>query len=194
MALASDLENRDVPSNSQRHPPSDLPEVLPLTEPDSSSNVPFSSSIPAPTPAQRIKTSNILEKEEESHLGHGSTIPRRKFNDHLMAQSVSRKIPRPISPVPHDHTNPIISVLAPNSDIGSQPIISQSQSQSQSQSSRLSNYHNYHAQAESSIDHENSRALLRGIMVDLKARECPFLDLSRVKEILERTHTRRYGT
>ena len=119
MALASDLENRDAPSNTQRRSPSDLPKV-PLTEPDSS-NVAFSSSIPAPTPAQRMKT------EQEFQLGHG---PISRKSDDLMAQLVSRKIPRPISPVPHDHTDPIIRVLAPNSDTGSsQPISQHTQSQ-----------------------------------------------------------------
>lgn len=129
-----------------------------------------------------MKTSNILE--QESHLGHDGSMSRK--SDDLMAQLVSRKIPRLASPVPRDHTDPIIRVLAPNSDTGS----SQPVSQTQSQLSRLSN----HVQAESTIDNENSQALLRGIMVDLKAKDCPFFDLLRVREILERTHRYRYST
>lgn len=98
------------------------------------------------------------------------------------AQPVSRKIPRPTSPVPHDHKDPV-RVLAPNSDTGSsQPI-----SQSQSQMRRLFN----HGQAESTVDCRDSQALLLGITVDLKARDYPFLDLLRVREILEKTYRSR---
>ena len=197
-ALASDLENGDdAPSNAQRYPPpSDLPVEVSLTEPDDLSNVAaFSSSIPAPTPAQRMKASNALE--QESQLGHDGSMSRRRKS----AQPVlRRKIPRPTSPVPHDHTtdNPIVRVLIPNSDTtgssSSQPIFSQTQSQL----SQLSSSNNHHVQAESTMDdyenNNNSRALLRGITVDLKAREYPFLDLLRVREILERTHRYRYKT
>ena len=174
------MENGDAPSNAQRCPPSDLPDI-PLTEPNST-NVPFSSSsIPAPTPAQRMKKLNTFE--QECRLGRG---PMSRKSNGSMAQLVSRKIPRPSSPVPHDHTDPVIRVLAPNSDTGSsQPI-----SQTQSHLSQLSN----HVQADSTIDYENSQALLRGITVDLKAKECPFFDLLRVREILERTHRCRYST
>ena len=127
-----------------------------------------------------MKTSNILE--QESQLGPGRNLE----SDGLMPQLVSRKISRPASPVPNDHTDPIIRVLAPNSDTGSsQPI-----SQTQSQLSQLPN----HVQAETTIDYENSQALLRGITVDLKAKECPFFNLLRVREILERTHRYRYST
>lgn len=179
-AVASNLENGDAASNAQRRPPSDLPEVS-STEPESS-NLAFSSSIPAPTPAQRMKTSNIL-RQEESQLGHG---PKSRKSDDLKAQLVSRKIPRLTSPMPHDHTDPI-SALTPNSNTSSsQPI-----SQTQSQLSRLSNHH---ARAKSTVDHENSQRLLGGIMVDLKARECPFFNLLQVREILERTHRHRYST
>jgi hypothetical protein len=170
VAVASNLENGDAASNAQRCQPSDLPEA-PLTEPESS-NLSFSSSIPAPTPAQRMKASNIPQ-QEESHLGQ--------------SEDVSRRIPRPTSQVPHDRTDPIIPALTPNSNTSS----SQPMSQTQSQLSRLSNHH---AQAESTIDHENSQTLLRGIMVDLKARECPFFNLLQVREILERTHRHRYST
>ena len=173
-ALASDLENEDAPStNIQRSPPSNLPEV-PLTEPDSSDVAFSSSSIPAPTPAQRMKTSNML-KQEESHL------PIPKKSDDLMAQLMfsPRKIPRP--------TSPIIRIPTSNADTGSS---SQPVSQLESQLSRLSN----HDQDESTADNDNSQALLRGIMIDLKSKECPFLDLSRVRDILERTHIQRYTT
>lgn len=171
--MASNLENGDAVSNAQRCPPSDLPEV-PLTEPESS-NLAFSSSVPAPTPAQRMKASNTLQ-QEESHL------PMSKKSDDLI-HLVSGKIPQPTSPVPYGHTDP---ALTPNSNTSSsQPI-----SQIISQLSRLSNHH---AQAES-IDHENSQTLLRGIMVDLKAKESPFFNLLQVREILERTHRRRYST
>jgi hypothetical protein len=103
-------------------------------------------------------------------------------SDDLMGQPVSRKIPRPTSPIPHDHKDPV-RILAPNSDTGSsQPILqSQLQSQPQSQLKRLSNYD----QAESTID---PNALLLGISVDLKGGDYPFLDLLRVREILERTY------
>jgi hypothetical protein len=203
-ALASDLENRDdAPSNAQRcPPPSDLPVEVPLTEPDELSNVAaFSSSIPAPTPAQRMKASNTLE--QESHLGHDGSTSRRKSDEPMRAAAqlvLRRKIPRPTSPVPHDDTtnDPIVRVLIPNSDTtgssSSQPIFSQTQSQ-MSQLSPSNN--NHHVQAESTMDdyeNNNSRALLRGITVDLKARDYPFLDLLRVREILERTHRYRYKT
>lgn len=179
-AVVSNLGNEDAASNAQQCPPSDLPEIS-LTEPETS-NLAFSSSIPAPTPAQRMKTSNILQ-QEESHLRHG---PVSRKTEDLMAQLVSREIPRSPSPVPHDHTDPITRALTPNSNTSSsQPI-----SQTQSQSSRLSNHH---AQAESTIDNENSQTLLRGIMVDLKAKECPFFNLLQVREILERTHKHRYS-
>ena len=202
--LASDLENGDdAPSNAQRcPPPSDLPVEVPLTEHDDLSNdAAFSSSIPAPTPAQRMKASNALE--QESHLGHDGSMSRGRKSDEPMgaAQPVlHRKIPRPTSPVPHDHTtnNPIVRVLIPNSDTtgssSSQPFFSQTQSQL----SQLSSSNHHHVQAEPTMDdyenNNNSRALLRGITVDLKAREYPFLDLLRVREILERTDRYRYKT
>lgn len=160
-----------APSNTQQCPLPDPPEAS-LTEPDSS-NIAWSSSIPGPTPAQRIKPSDIFE--QQSYLGYG---PK---SDDLMGQSVSRKIPRPRSPVPHDHKDPV-RILAPNSDTtGSSQPKSQSQSQPQSQLKRLSIYD----QAESTID---PNALLLGITVDLKAGDYPFLDLLRVREILERTY------
>lgn len=167
----------DAASNAQRRPPSDLPEV-PLTEPVSSNFAFSSSSFPAPTPAQRVKTSNILQ--QEFHL------PMSEKSDDQMVQLVARKIPQPTSPVRHDHTDTLIPALTPNSNtFSSQPI-----SQTISQLSRLSNHH---VQGES-IDHENSQTLLQGIMVDLKARECPFFNLLQVREILERTHRHRYST
>lgn len=175
------MENGHAPSDAQQCPPSDQPEV-PVTEPGSSNAL--SSSIPAPTPAQRMKASNIRQ-QEESHLGHE---PISRKSDDLMAQLVSPKMPRPPSPVPHDHTDPIIHVLMPISNTSSSQPISQTQSQL---SRRLSDYY---AQAESSIDHENSQRLLRGNMVDLKARECPFFNLLQVREILDRTHAYRYST
>lgn len=163
--MTSDLENGDAP-NAQQCPLSEwkIPLEDPLTEPNSSNNA-FSPSIPAPTPAQRMKTSNTLE------------WPVSRNSDDLMAQqSVSRKIPRPTSPEPHDHTDPI-RILAPNSDTSSQ-------SQSiQSQLRRLSP----HVQAGSAIDY-GSKALLLGIIVDLQRGEYPFLNLMRVREILERTY------
>ena len=174
--MASNLENGDTASIG---PPSDLPEI-PSTEPESS-NLAFSSSIPAPTPAQRMKTSNVLA---ESHLEHGHMS--RKSDD-LMTQSVSHKITRPTSPVPQDHTDSIIRALTPNSNTSSSQTISQTQSQ-------LSRQSNHHVQAESTIDHEKSQPLLRGIMIDLSARECPFFNLSQVREILDRTHRHRYST
>ena len=129
-----------------------------------------------------MKTSNILE--QESHLRRDGSMSRKSSD--VMAKLVTRKIPRPRSPVPHDHTDPIVRVLAPNSDTASSQPTSQSQL-----SQRLSN----HVQAEVTHDNENSQELLlRGNMVDLKARECPFFDLLRVREILERTHKHRYST
>lgn len=170
MILASNLENEDEPSNTQRCPP---PEV-PLTEPHSS-DVALSSSIPAPTPAQRTKTSNI--PEQDPHQGHGSMS--RKPDD-PMAQV--RKIPQLTSPVPQDQLNRAQTPPNSNNTDSSQPI---------SQLSRLSFDHD---PAGSMIDYGNSQALLRGVMVDLKARECPFFDLLRVREILERTHMYRYSS
>lgn len=171
------METGDAPSNAQQCPLPDPPEV-PLTEPDSS-NIAFSSSIPAPTPAQRIKTSDI--SDQQSYLGYG---PLSGNSDDLMAQSVSRKIPRPSSPVPHDHKDPV-RVLAPNSDAGSSQPISQSQLQSQSQLRPVSD----HGQDESTIDYkDDSQALLLGIKIDLTAGDYPFFDLLRVREILERTY------
>lgn len=169
--MAPNLKNGDAASNAQRFPPSDQPEV-PLTEPESSNLAFSSSSIPAPTPAQRMKTSNILQ-QEESHLGHE---PISRKSDNLMAQLVSPNIPRPTSPVPHDHTDPSIHALTPNSNTNSSQPIS------------------HYTQVESTIDHENSQRLLGGIMVDLKARECPFFNLLQVREILERTHKHRYSS
>ena len=99
-------------------------------------------------------------------------------SDDLMAQQlVTRKIPQPTSPEPHDHTDPI-RTLAPNSDTSSQSI-----SQTQSQLKRLS----FYVHAGPSIDYEDSQALLLGVMVDLKGGEYPFLNLLRVREILRRT-------
>ncbi|KAF8813587.1 hypothetical protein BYT27DRAFT_7180339, partial [Phlegmacium glaucopus] len=135
--VTSNLKNGGAPNSQQ---------CSLEAEPNSSNNA-FSSSIPAPTPAQRMKTSNMLEL---------------RSCDDLMVQQ--RKIPRPTSPEPHDHKDPI-RILAPNSDVSSQ-----SQSISQTQSCR------------------GSQGLLLGIMVDLERGEYPFLNLMRVREILGRTY------
>ena len=102
----------------------------------------------------------------------------RNSDDLTAQQAVSRKIPRPTSPVPYDTGSPI-RILAPNSDTSSsQPI-----SQTQSQLRRLSQ----HVPAEST-NHEDSQALLLGVAIDLKGGEYPFLNLLRVRGILERTY------
>lgn len=89
----------------------------------------------------------------------------------MAQQSVPRKIPRPASPKPHDYAD-AIHILAPNSDTSSQ---SHSILQTQSQL------------RQPQADNEDAQALLLGIMLDLKGAEYPFLDILRVRKILERT-------